>query len=146
MKYFMILLIVICFVGTVLGESLERKIPLKAATLSLIPGGGQIYNESYLKAGIVIGLEAGFISLAIFNNKKSNDFHEKYKISESALDYDNYVFYYNKKQSDYFWIGTVLFLSMIDAYVDAHLHDFKAKKKKVDLKFQDQTLLISYKF
>jgi len=119
---------------------------MKAAALSLFPGGGQIYNESYLKSGIVIGLEAGLVGLAIYHNGKYQDSKKKYGISGDPLDYSDYVYYYEQRQSDYFWIGTVVFLSIIDAYVDAHLHDFASKKKKVDLKFEKNALLISYNF
>lgn len=147
MKRCLILMVIILLAGTSWCEdAAKKKIPMKAAALSLIPGGGQLYNESYLKSGIVIGLEAGLVGLAIYHNGKYQDAKKKYDISESTLDYSDYVYYYEQRQSDYFWIGTVVFLSIIDAYVDAHLYDFESKKKKVDLKFEKNALLISYNF
>jgi len=162
MKRILILLVLILLVGMAWSEELskrqlsdkdfpekdlpKRKIPMKAAALSLLPGCGQIYNESYLKSGIVIGLEAGLVGLAIYHNGKYQDARKKYRISGSPQDYSDYVFYHDQRQSDYFWIGTVVFLSIIDAYEDAHLYDFESKKKKVDLKFKKNALLISYNF
>ena len=48
-------------------DTLKRKSPAEAAKYALLfPGGGQFYNENYLKGGILIGLE--MYSLIKFND------------------------------------------------------------------------------
>jgi hypothetical protein len=56
------------------------------------------------------------------------------------------VDYYNKRQSDFWWAGIVIFLSTIDAYVDAHLYDYEDTKQKIRLKFDENMLSLEYKF
>ncbi|MCF7794161.1 MAG: hypothetical protein K9N09_09935 [Candidatus Cloacimonetes bacterium] len=128
-------------------EKAKKKIPMKAAALSLIvPGGGQFYNESYLKCGIVAGLELTFIGLAVNHHIKAEDWYDKFELSQNDEDYAKYVDYYNKRQSDIWWAGIVIFLSTIDAYVDAHLYDYDETKDKIRLKFEDNMVSLEYRF
>jgi hypothetical protein len=127
------------------------KKPVKAGLLSLaIPGGGQIYNEQYIKSGIVLGLDAYLIGMAYYNEEKRTDFKRKLKnaTDPAEIEYcsDQVDEYYKRRQSDYWWIGTTVFLSMMDAYVDAHLYNFDIKKKEIDLRFKENKLTLSYKF
>lgn len=123
------------------------KIPMKAAVLSLfIPGCGQYYNESYWKATGILALEGGLIGLAIYHNYKSDEYYDKFLNTESPTYYSEYIKFYDKRQSDFWWIGTVIFLSTIDAYVDAHLFDFDKKKSKLHLIFEENMLSLQYKF
>ncbi|MDP8267584.1 MAG: DUF5683 domain-containing protein [Candidatus Tenebribacter davisii] len=126
-----------------------KKQPLKAAALScLIPGGGQLYNRKFVKSGLVFAVEGSLIGLAAYHHLEAENSYDKYKVNpELNSDYYNeYVKYYEKRQSDFFWIGTVIFLSAIDAFVDAHLFDFQDKKKKIHLKFEDNTVGLVYNF
>ena len=128
-------------------EEIKVKKPFKAAVLSLfIPGGGQFYNGAYLKSTGVLVLETGMIGLAAYHHFKAEDYYDKYKISGNEYDYDNYLDYYYKRQSDLWWLGTVVFLSTIDAFVDAHLFNFEEKKNKIHLKFEDNVISLSYHF
>ncbi len=121
---------------------------MKAAVLSfVIPGGGQFYNESYLKSGIVFGLEASLIALTVYHQIETDHYYDKYRRTTNHDFYKKYIKYYNKKQSDYWWTGAVIFLSTIDAYVDAHLYDFDSKKEKVRLKFfANNAVGLEYRF
>lgn len=126
-----------------------KKHPLKAAALScLIPGGGQFYNRKLVKSGFVLALEGGFIGLALYHHLEAEDNYDKYALDpdNNLANYEKYVDYYEKRQSDLFWIGTIIFLSAIDAYIDAHLFDFEEKKKKIHLKFEDNTVGLVYNF
>ncbi len=131
------------------GEEVELKVkkPFKAAVLSLfIPGGGQFYNGAYLKSTGVLALEGGMIGLAAYHHFKAEDYYDKYRISGSEDDYNDYLDYYYKRQSDLWWLGAVVFLSTIDAFVDAHLFNFEEKKHKIHLKFEDNVISLSYHF
>ncbi|HOE91957.1 MAG TPA: DUF5683 domain-containing protein, partial [Candidatus Cloacimonadota bacterium] len=55
-------------------------------------------------------------------------------------------YHFEKRQSSYWWIGITTFLSITDAYVDAHLYNFDVKKKEVELRFSASSLTLSYKF
>jgi hypothetical protein len=51
-----------------------KKNPMLAGLFSLVlPGSGEFYSESYLKAGIFIAVEALVVTTAIIYNKKGND-------------------------------------------------------------------------
>jgi len=123
------------------------KKPFKAAALSLVvPGGGQFYNESYLKAVLVASLECTLIGLTTYHYFKSEDYYNKYRTTGNEKYYDKYLDYYYKRQNDLWWTGLTVFLSVIDAFVDAHLHNFEGKKNDIRIKFEDNALLISYCF
>ncbi|MBN2460414.1 MAG: hypothetical protein JXB60_02310 [Candidatus Cloacimonetes bacterium] len=123
------------------------KKPFQAAALSFfIPGAGQIYNESYLKFGIVCALESTMIGLTVYHHVRAEDYYDRYLQSGSDRDYDRYLDYYYKRQNDLWWTGVVIFFSTIDAFVDAHLYNFEKKRQELKLKFQDNALLLSWEF
>ena len=97
------------------------------ARSAIIPGWGQIYNESYWKAPVVWGVMGWFIYSWIDNNNKYKDYGNLYLRygDNSVIDYKQYRDFY-RDQRDEFAIYLVLayFLNLVDAYVDAHLFDF----------------------
>lgn len=97
---------------------------------AVIPGWGQFYNESYWKIPLVWGLLAYYTSVWIkshrlywdnqeyyLNNKNINIIAEK--LYKSRRD-----FYRDQRDEFAVYIGLVYFLTLVDAYVDAHLFDF----------------------
>lgn len=132
-------------------EALEyTKNPLRAMLYSaVLPGGGQLYNQAYIKAAAVIGLQAFLIANAVSDNDKVN----KYQDLMDNSSQEDFLFYKVKRdsykddlRSDYWWIGTVLVLSVADAFVDAHLYNYNAEKQRIKLKFEDKLLRLEYKF
>lgn len=127
------------------------KNPTRAAVYSaLLPGGGQLYNQAYVKAGIVIGVQAYLVASAIAHDKKVDDYR---KLASQTNDVFLQQHYQSKQQeykemrtSDFWWMGITAALSVLDAYVDAHLSDFDANKKKLHLLFEDEQVLIQYRF
>ncbi len=120
---------------------IKQKSALTAVLLSaVIPGGGQVYNGSYWKVPIIIGVQAFFISEWISNNKTYQSLQTQYADSVRAAGpslswtYQE-MNYLSGLQSDrdavhdqrdsYAWyIAGVYLLSMLDAYVDAELSGF----------------------
>ena len=146
-KIFLIIFLVLILSSLSAEEVALKKYPLKAVALScLIPGGGQFYNGKFIKSGFVVAVEGSFIGLAAYHHLEAEKYYDKYEVSKLETDYNEYVKYYERRQSDFFWIGTIIFLSAIDAYVDAHLFDFEEKKNKIHLKFEDNTIGLSYNF
>ncbi len=92
-------------------DSTKIKTPKKAALWSILPGGGQIYNGKYLKAGIIITMESLAIWQSIENGKNYN--------------IDNLNDTYLKDRNKYaWWAFFVHIFGLLDAVVDSHLEPF----------------------
>jgi hypothetical protein len=110
-----------------LGET-QGKNPSKAVLMSaFLPAGGQFYNEKYLK-GVVIG------SVEVFTGFKAISNYVEYKKSGDLQKFNEGLSY------GFYFLGTWLY-SMADAYVDAHLFNFKSK---VELAFLPKNMGISF--
>jgi len=146
MKKTTLMILILILTLTCFAQEIKKK-PLKAAALSfIIPGGGQFYNESYLKFGLVCALEGSLIGLTIYHHFKGEDYYDKYKMTENEQDYNKYIDYYYKKQNDLWWLGVTIFLSTVDAYVDAHLFNFEEKKRDIHFKFDGKSIGFIYNF
>lgn len=92
--------------------------PTGAAVRSLIlPGWGQAYVQQPFKAAIYGGLEFGFILST----------YRQHRLFKEALDdnRENDAEAYKENRNKISWyIAGVIIISMMDAYVDAHLFDF----------------------
>ena len=107
------------------GQFVMQKSPWGAVLRSaIIPGWGQIYNESYWKAPVVWGITGWLIYNWIDNNKLYKKNRDLY-ISTDISGYKTIRDFY-RDQRDQFAIYIVLtyFLNLVDAYVDAQLFDF----------------------
>ncbi|MFQ5638345.1 MAG: DUF5683 domain-containing protein [bacterium] len=95
---------------------LRRKSPKSAMIRSLaFPGAGQWYNEQKIKAALVVATQGVLIGLRFH-------FDNKAKVSEPgslkrAANID-------RRNQTYWIMGAVVLVSMLDAYIDAHLFDF----------------------
>ena len=93
----------------------KAKSPTGAMLRSLLsPGGGQLYNGKWLKAGLLFVTETGLIVNALYWD------HQTKKVA-NAWDRD---FCRNNRNLSIWWLAGVVLLSMGDAYVDAHLANF----------------------
>ncbi len=128
------------------GPFFSGRNPTTAMLLSAIPGGGQIYNKQYIKAGIDILAESLLIGTAINYHIKMSDAYSQYEETHNQAFYDEYNFYFQHRQSMLWWWATVKLLAVIDAYVDAKMFNFNEKKKKLDVEFQGLGMSIKYRF
>ena len=77
---------------------------------AILPGWGQVYNQKYIKAGVVFSVNAALLWQILDYNKKWEDTK-----SESFRDRRNlYTWYF----------GLAYLLTLVDAYVDATLFGF----------------------
>ena len=104
----------------------------------VVPGWGQLGNHRHTKAVIFAGLDAWFIGAAIHYGKQASDFRDRF---EAAVDTTNrnelYGLYLDRKdeRNKFTWFAVIItFISMFDAYVDAHLSGYPAKIDDNDLK------------
>ena len=112
--------------------------PTKALFKSMfIPGWGQYGNKKYYKAAFYFVLDVWLIGNAIKYGGEASDYFKQYE-NDTTIAGRNafYEKYENKKDSrnKYTWFAVIVsFISMFDAYVDAHLSGFPEKKRFGDL-------------
>ena len=106
-----------------------QKSPWGAVVRSaIVPGWGQIYNESYWKAPIVWGVMGWFVYAWVDNNNKYIDYKNLYLQAGNSLDLEYRNFYRDQRDEFAIYFALTYFLTLVDAYVDAHLYDFSVGK------------------
>ncbi len=117
------------------GKVQFRPVPQRAALLSLIPGGGQLYNRRYWKVPIVYGVMGGLFFLAEDNRKEYVRFRDAYQkelagephdfpgVSATVLRNNRDIWHKNMEEA-YIFLGLTYLIQIAEAYVDAHLQDF----------------------
>lgn len=96
-------------------QLVQAKSPRTAMIRSaLIPGWGQWYNGQKIKAAIVLAADLGLIGAGIYYNQLA---------VKSTTDYE-YEHYSYWRSQFYWWLIAFRLISMLDAFVDAHLFDF----------------------
>lgn len=95
-----------------------------------LPGWGQLGNKRYIKAFVYLGLEAWMVGASFHYNDQVSEFRRLFDatpIENTSLRNDYYTLYKDRKdeRSKYTWFAVIVaFVSMFDAYVDAHLSGF----------------------
>ncbi len=123
-------------------------LPPKSTTIAmvgsmLIPGAGQIYNESYWKAPVVWGFGYYFYSVYRNQDRLYLETRAEYEASIIALDTastaaivnkiediakvsKNRRDYYKRQRNEFGWyLALTYVLNIVDAYVDAALFNFE---------------------
>jgi len=109
-----------------------KKSPMGAVLRSaILPGWGQIYNESYIKAPIVWGIFGGLAAAWIFNNNKFKENRDLFIQTENERFRTLRTFYQDQRDLVTIYIGLTYLLNLIDAYVDAQLFDFSVEENRV---------------
>ena len=97
----------------------------------VIPGWGQVGNRSYFKAVFYGGLECLLVGAALNYRSQSNDAWDDYSNATDSLERNRLYNIYDDrktKRNRYTWFAALtIFISMFDAYVDAHLSGFPLK-------------------
>lgn len=108
---------------------LMTKSPLAATLYSIVPGGGQLYNEQYIKSALFVGA-AGYFAVQAFRyhvqfTDKAREV-DTFALDDPARDFPKREreFYRDNRDLNIAYFIGVQILSMIDAYVGAHLYDF----------------------
>ena len=108
--------------------------PSTAALKSfLLPGLGQVGNDRWLKAGLFFGAYTGLLGWAVAINQDKQDAEGHFNAAASAADSTFWQSEVDRLESNrnakYWFAGATMLLSVIDAYVDAHLRGFD---KRID--------------
>ena len=101
-----------------------------------IPGWGQLYNHKYVKAGLVVGGEGLLVYEALQELKRENQaIDRQHEILVAGGDITDPAYIdasldqetHRNRKISWIWFGIAAhLLSMMDAYVDAHLASFEA--------------------
>lgn len=113
----------------------KNKSPSGAILRSIVfPGWGQLYNESYLKAGAFSIAAVSVTSIIVWNDGKFSDAQTRYD-GLSATDplkertFKEKEFYRDQRDVAGLWLLGVYALAAVDAYVGAHLFNFDVSDK-----------------
>lgn len=113
-------------------RSNELRSMKKALLFSILPGGGQIYNRDFGKAGLLyMGLLGASVSVWTSQNMVNYYLNRRRVLKAENAKADDIdliserVTYYRKNRNQYIWGAALIYLySMGDAAVDALLSDF----------------------
>ena len=112
----------------------------KALLLSLIPGGGQIYNRQVWKVPVIYGIFAGMGYFIYYNYDKMSSYRDEYlyrvnnggasqNTAYAGLPQSSVYSLYNSYNRDFQLMcvitAGVYLLNLVDAYVFGHLYDFQ---------------------
>lgn len=99
---------------------------------AVIPGWGQIYNESYWKAPIVWGFIGFYAYYWKVNNDKYIEYKDRFRAEPSnplhRINRDNF---HDQRDLVALYMGITYFLNLVDAYVDAQLFDFTVEENSL---------------
>ena len=125
----------------------------------LVPGLGQIGNRQYVKAGVIIGLQTWLVSSAIKHGNDASDWRKQFEASTNNAErnvlYDNYLGSKDERNKFTWFAVIVTFVSMFDAFSDAHLSGFPKepgnKSQEINLTFRPSEdsgvkAIVSYSF
>jgi hypothetical protein len=103
----------------------------------LVPGWGQLGNRKYTKALLFAGLETWFFLSALHYGRDANTARDNYQALTDPNDrWEWYQLYDNerKNRNKFLWFaGLTIFISMFDAYVDAHLSGSPVEPRNDDI-------------
>lgn len=104
----------------------STKSPAVAVLLSaVVPGAGQIYNESYWKPPIIWGLGAYWVYEWLTLNDKYLDFRSQFSQNPNNAQLKRVRDFYRDERDKFAWyLGVLYFANLLDAYIGASLYDF----------------------
>lgn len=122
-----------------LEQHLRQKPTVALFKSMFVPGLGQVGNHRYVKAAVIAGLQGWFVSKAVYWGQKASDaksdFDNEATITERNILYNVYD-EKRKKRNKFIWFaGITAFVSMFDAYVDAHLSGSPTEKRNEQFSF-----------
>ena len=120
---------------------------------AVFPGWGQLYNRKYLKAILVFGAETTFLTLMAIEWDRMNQ-HKKLFDSlplgdDKNWEYEQYKFYKDRKNLFLWSALATIFVSIFDAYVDAHLYAFDEDMERIGIEIEprfEEELRLKFSF
>jgi len=116
--------------------TLPKKSPFGALLRSVaFPGGGQFYNRKTLKGSVIFAAESGLIIAAVVEWQRRDQHLRNFSqlpsgSPDKASEFEFYQYYRDMRNTHLWSAAGIVFFSMLDAYVDAHLFNFEREKMK----------------
>lgn len=114
---------------------------------ALLPGLGQIYNETYWKVPIIWGLGGYWVYEWIRLNEKYQDYGDRFAANPTAPDGSQLKrirdFYRDERDRFAWYLGALYFVNLLDAYVGANLYDFSVGDDFNGIRFTVQPARLS---
>ncbi len=96
---------------------------------AVIPGWGQLYNESYWKIPLVWGFAGWFVYNWIDTNDEYTKNRDLYIETDQRIYLLKRDFYRDQRDNFAIYLVLTYLLNLVDAYVDAHLFDFTVSEE-----------------
>lgn len=107
----------------------QAKSPFQAMVASaILPGGGQFYSENYLRGAVFCAAQATVAAMFLYEHALTEEARRRYKLTRDLDDYGDYAHHFDRRFDLLWWGAGVWAFSMADAFVDAHMFKFGAKK------------------
>ncbi len=118
--------------------TLKRKSPSGALFRSMfVPGWGQLYTEKYVKSAVVFLGEGTLIGLMAYEWSRIEKYKDKFQSETDpylkSFYFQNFQLHEDNRNTYLWFLAGAVFISMWDAYVDAHLYNFKQETKGLDM-------------
>ncbi len=120
---------------TVTEEHLSHGVPLSKSPSGallrslLVPGWGQSYTGHWIKAVVFLGTDAGLIYGAIVQHDKYKENLENIDLAKTPSAQERFGrladFYRDDRNRLVWWTVGLTLIAGFDAYVEAHLYDFR---------------------
>lgn len=95
---------------------------------AIIPGWGQLYNESYWKIPVVWGFAGWFVYNWVDTNNEYIKNRDLFITTSENIYLRRRDFYRDQRDNFAIYLALTYFLNLVDAYVDAHLFDFSVSE------------------
>ncbi len=101
---------------------------------ALVPGMGQIYNESWWKVPVIWGFAYYFGKVVTAQDKEYQIWKNKYDESGQKNSLFRYYrdFYHDQRDQFAWYLAVTYALNIIDAYVDASLYHFEVTPQLIN--------------
>ncbi len=104
----------------------DTKSPFWAAVSSaILPGGGQFYTESHIRGLAFFFSQGALLGMTLYEHIKTEDSWKRFERTRDWSYYDDYSYHFDRRYNLLWWDAAVWFLSVADAYVDAHMYRFR---------------------
>ncbi len=108
------------------------KNPGTALLTSIIPGGGQAYNGTWLKMIGIVAMEIYCYNQFILNRDRADNYDSSMPLPQSR--------YVEKRNKFAWWVVGTYFYGMVDAFVDAHLSSFPPDSSSQNIDLENTTI------
>ncbi|MCF7832953.1 MAG: hypothetical protein K9N05_05200 [Candidatus Marinimicrobia bacterium] len=147
MKKSLLIFVLILLCGTLLAQEPDtlvafqgkmRSPALSIGLSAVFPGGGQLYNQKWLKGTIFMGTELALGGIAAYHYYKHVN-----NINSTLFGGDDPLT--TAKQFTWFFAAVYVY-SLMDAYVDAHLSNFPNERLILEPDPKIKGIQLSYQF